>query len=205
VPPIVHEVLRSAGQPLAAETRAFMESRFGHDFGRVRIQTPLPAMDGGELTMNQPGDLYEREADRVAEAVLNSPASPLGATTTSDQTPSRCDFGRVRIHTDPQAAEAAKTVNARAFTVGQDVVFGAGQYSLGTSAGRHLLAHELTHTLQQRWCAKGPGGTIMSQWDEAKTECSNAPAEKWIETVVVEQETPQTVSAQRLSGISESS
>jgi peptidoglycan hydrolase-like protein with peptidoglycan-binding domain len=89
VPPIVHDVLRSSGQPLDAETRAFMEPRFGHDFSGVRI------------------------------------------------------------HTDAQAGESARTVNALAYTVGRDVVFGAGQLAPGTTAGNRLLAHELAHVVQQ--------------------------------------------------------
>ena len=59
------------------------------------------------------------------------------------------DFGDVRVHSDVQAAEVAKGVNARAFTVGRDVVFGEGQYVPGMSQGRRLLAHELTHVVQQ--------------------------------------------------------
>jgi len=60
------------------------------------------------------------------------------------------DFGQVRVHTDTQAAETARAVNARAFTVGRDMVFGAGQYAPGVSEGRGLLAHELTHVVQQQ-------------------------------------------------------
>ena len=60
------------------------------------------------------------------------------------------DFSQVRVHTDARAAEIAQVVNARAFTVGKDVVFGAGQYVPGTSSGQRLLAHELTHTIQQK-------------------------------------------------------
>ncbi|PWB58134.1 MAG: hypothetical protein C3F18_03015 [Nitrosomonadales bacterium] len=89
VPPIVHEVLRSPGQPLDPATRAFMEPRFGHDFSKVRV------------------------------------------------------------HTDTKAAESAGAVNALAYTMGQDVMFGAGQYTSATGAGRRLLAHELTHVVQQ--------------------------------------------------------
>ena len=89
VPPIVHEVLRSPGQPLDAATRAFMEPRFGHDFSRVRV------------------------------------------------------------HTDTKAAESARAVSALAYTVGRDVVFGAEQYAPGTSVGQRLMAHELTHVVQQ--------------------------------------------------------
>lgn len=60
------------------------------------------------------------------------------------------DFSPVRIHADFQAAEAAEAVNAHAFTLGQNIVFGAGQYDPKSSKGQHLLAHELTHTLQQK-------------------------------------------------------
>ena len=59
------------------------------------------------------------------------------------------DFSQVRIHADSQAAEVSREVNAHAFTLGQDIVFGSGQYQPTTSEGRRLLAHELTHMLQQ--------------------------------------------------------
>ncbi|MGB3457906.1 MAG: DUF4157 domain-containing protein [Halobacteriota archaeon] len=59
------------------------------------------------------------------------------------------DFSRVRIHADGWAAATARAVNAQAFTSGRDIVFGAGQYAPMTSEGRQLLAHELTHTIQQ--------------------------------------------------------
>ncbi|MEP0916980.1 DUF4157 domain-containing protein [Leptolyngbya sp. DQ-M1] len=64
------------------------------------------------------------------------------------------DFSQVRIHTDNQASEAARAVNARAFTLGQDVVFGAGEYQPRSAEGRRLLAHELTHVVQQRGTPK---------------------------------------------------
>jgi len=89
-PPIVHDVLRSAGQPLDAGARAFFEPRFGHGFGDVRV------------------------------------------------------------HTDGRAAESARAVGAVAYTVGRDVVFGAGMYRPQTPEGRRLLAHELAHTVQQQ-------------------------------------------------------
>jgi hypothetical protein len=59
------------------------------------------------------------------------------------------DFGDVRVHTDTRAADTAEAIDARAFTVGRDIVFGPGQYGPETSAGQHLLAHELTHVVQQ--------------------------------------------------------
>lgn len=89
VPPIVHDVLGSSGQPLDTAIRAFMEPRFGHDFSQVRV------------------------------------------------------------HADAKAAESAQAVNALAYTVGRDVVFGVRQYAPGTNEGKRLLAHELTHVVQQ--------------------------------------------------------
>jgi len=59
------------------------------------------------------------------------------------------DFSRVRVHTDSRAAESARAVGALAYTVGRDVVFGAGQFSPQSAEGRRLLAHELTHVVQQ--------------------------------------------------------
>ncbi len=59
------------------------------------------------------------------------------------------DFGAVRVHTDSRAAQLAQTIKARAFTTGKDVVFGTGEYAPQTRTGQNLLAHELTHTVQQ--------------------------------------------------------
>jgi hypothetical protein len=59
------------------------------------------------------------------------------------------DFSGVRVHTGSQAAEATRSVNARAFTLGKNVVFGAGQYSPGTTGTKKLLGHELAHVVQQ--------------------------------------------------------
>jgi peptidoglycan hydrolase-like protein with peptidoglycan-binding domain len=69
------------------------------------------------------------------------------------------DLSGVRIHRDPDAAHAAHDISARAFTVGQDIYFGAGQYDPGTKQGNRLLAHELTHTVQQG------SGTVTAQAD----------------------------------------
>jgi Domain of unknown function (DUF4157) len=60
------------------------------------------------------------------------------------------DFSQVRVHTDAQSAASARAVGALAYTVGQQVVFGAGQYGPGTASGQRLLAHELAHVVQQR-------------------------------------------------------
>jgi Domain of unknown function (DUF4157) len=115
VPPIVHEVLRSSGQPLDANTRSFFESRFDHDFSQVRL------------------------------------------------------------HTDSKAAQSAQSVNALAYTVGRDVVFGAGQFAPQSSPGRMLIAHELTHVLQQNG-ENGSPSRISGQFDDAEKEATSLSA-----------------------------
>lgn len=67
------------------------------------------------------------------------------------------DFSQVRVHTDGKAAESARNIGGLAYTLGQDIVFGSGQYSPATNSGKVLLAHELTHVLQQR----GSQGTVQ--------------------------------------------
>ena len=101
-PPIVHEVLRSSGQPLDPATRAFMEPRFGHDFSRVQV------------------------------------------------------------YADASAEQSAREVNAHAYTVGNSVVFGAGRFAPETSEGRRLIAHELTHVVQQQ-TASGATSALQRQ------------------------------------------
>jgi hypothetical protein len=59
------------------------------------------------------------------------------------------DFGDVKIHTDSQASNLNKMINAKAFATGNDIFFREGQYNPGSSDGKHLLAHELTHVVQQ--------------------------------------------------------
>ncbi len=144
-PPIVHEVLRSPGRPLDAPTRAFMESRLPSDLSRV------PAVSAGgirqHLEIGPAGDRYEREADHVAGHL----AQPAGLSRDDSNTSHHSfDFSKVRVHTDRDAAASADAVDALAYTVGTHVVFGAGLYSPATAAGRKLLAHELTHVIQQR-------------------------------------------------------
>jgi hypothetical protein len=59
------------------------------------------------------------------------------------------DFNSIRVHSDNRAADLSKSINAKAFTLGRDVVFGSGQYSPESSTGKRLMAHELTHVVQQ--------------------------------------------------------
>lgn len=133
--------LHSSGEPLDAQTRSFMEVRFGHQFGQLPLHAPAHQRTQPKLTVNVPNDPLEHEADQTADQVMHSgnPAQTRGH-----------DFSRIRIHKDASAAKSAEKIHALAYTVGQDIVFGAGQYAPETDTGRRLLAHELTHTIQQQ-------------------------------------------------------
>jgi peptidoglycan hydrolase-like protein with peptidoglycan-binding domain len=86
----------------------------------------------------------------IVHDVLASSGRPLDAGAQAFMEPRfGHDFSQVRVHTDGRAAESARAVNALAYTVGRDVVFGVGQYAPGTSEGKRLLAHELAHVVQQ--------------------------------------------------------
>lgn len=138
-----------------------------------------------KLVIGGTDDVFEREADRVADHVMSGHGHPaaqpsplriqrVAETAAAGEVPPEVDralaaparaldegtrgffeqrFGydlsRVRIHDDAQAAASAARISARAYTVGHDVVFAAGQYQPQSEGGRRLLAHELTHTLQQ--------------------------------------------------------
>jgi hypothetical protein len=89
-------------------------------------------------------------ATSTVHGVLRSPGQPLEPGVASEmQARFGRDFSSVRVHTDTRAAQSARAVNARAYTVGADVVFGEGEYAPHSISGRRLLAHELTHVLQQ--------------------------------------------------------
>jgi hypothetical protein len=97
------------------------------------------------------GSLGQTEAPPIVHEVLRSPGHPLDVTTRSFMEPRfGHDFSRVRVHTDAVANQSARDVNANAYTVGQNIAFGAGQYAPGTGEGNRLIAHELTHVVQQR-------------------------------------------------------
>ena len=86
----------------------------------------------------------------IVQQVLRTPGEPLDSATRAFMEPRlQHDFSHVRVHANPQAAESATAVDALAYTVGHDVVFGAGQYAPHSKTGRHLIAHELTHVVQQ--------------------------------------------------------
>ncbi|KAF5437056.1 protein of unknown function (DUF4157) [Candidatus Methanophagaceae archaeon] len=186
-----------SGMPTVQRTSVLLALQQTH--GNQYVQRVVTGIQA-KLKIGQPGDRYEQEADRMADAVMRKPeprvqrqseeeeekeeegeeellqtkgrtgktpeitpnlesriesmkggGQPLPESTRAFFEPRfGYDFSRVRAHTDAQAAETAQTLNARAFTMGHDIVFGAGQYVPGTSEGRRLMAHELTHVVQQQ-------------------------------------------------------
>lgn len=167
VPSTVHEVLRSPGQPLDADTRSFMEPRFGHSFSRFSVYPTSPQSYPENLVIGSAQDHYEREADANASRVAATTPVPAGG---------RADFGSVRVHTDSHAAESARAVGARAYTLGDHIVFGAGRYAPQTSEGRTLLAHELTHVQQQT-----AGGPDVLRRQPKGGEKADEPAAKFVD------------------------
>lgn len=200
----MHDRNPEAGTPRATVN---MQSNFHRALGNTFMSriTPAPRQTQAKLKVGDPGDAYEREADRLADSVMNMPASPQSAVGVTGaaigvqrkcaackredeqvlrRKPMRSDtdaaevhagklsglgggrpldtstrgffesrfnrnFGHVRIHDDGQSAAFASNINARAFTLGSHIGFASGQYTPETQSGRRLLAHELTHVVQQ--------------------------------------------------------
>jgi hypothetical protein len=95
--------------------------------------------------------LVEEDRSPVHDVVGSGGGAPLDTSTRVDME-SRFghDFGDVRVHTDGAAHDSAKSVNAQAYTVGSNIVFQRDKYDPSSDSGKHMLAHELTHVVQQR-------------------------------------------------------
>jgi len=119
---------------------------------------------------------------------LNSGGSQLpGPTKDFFETRFGADFSHVRVHTDSRAAETAHSINAKAFTFGQNIAFGSGRYAPHTAEGQHLLAHELTHVVQQG-AASVQTQTIQRQEEETFDEPVFEPTKEKIEEMEEEDE-----------------
>jgi hypothetical protein len=140
-----------------AATRAVADGRLrGHEPTAAVLRLQRLAGNSGV------GSLVGRDEERspVLDVVGKGGGTPLPENVRTDmESHVGADLGDVRVHTGGAAAESAKAVQARAYTVGNDVVFGSGAYEPQSEQGRHTLAHELTHVVQQR---AGPvDGTSM--------------------------------------------
>ena len=101
------------------------------------------------LFKGREGGAKEAGNPQALQAQLGSGQSLDGAVNSRMSSAFGYDFSRVRLHTDTQAASLSADLNARAFTIGRDVAFGAGEYQPGTMIGDAILAHELAHVAQQ--------------------------------------------------------
>jgi len=93
------------------------------------------------------------------------------------------DFGKVRVHADREAAQLARKINARAFTTGHNIVFGEAEFAPGTEAGRKLLAHELTHVIQQGQAPSTNEDQAAEHGDQRRLEVSGIDSSQIIRRV----------------------
>ena len=119
-------------------------------------------------------DLGQTAAPPIISDVLRSFGQPLDAATRAYFEPRfGHDFSGVRVHTNPRAADSVRSVGALAYTVGPNVVFSAGRYDPSSTAGRQLLAHELTHVRQQAAARPtGPLEVVDNAAAEAEADAS---------------------------------
>lgn len=154
----------------------------------MRIAEPAPIKPAPAAIQRMCADCEEREKKRIQTKLMPSAhagagldagaaasAAVRGGTPLSTELRAYFeprfgqDFSQVRIHADGAASNAARSVEARAYTYGSHIVFGAGEYAPATAQGKRLLAHELTHVIQQ-----GGGGTVT----QSRAAAAQSQAEK---------------------------
>jgi len=149
---------RSTDEEPEEEPQAAPIQRQTEDDEEEKVQTKLSTVQ--RACDHCEDEHVHREADTAQRGVstpvagninaLKGRGNPLPATTRAFFEPRfGADFSNVRVHTDSHAADTAKSINARAFTVGPNIAFGAGQFAPETQPGKQILAHELTHVVQQ--------------------------------------------------------
>src|SRR5260221_11831058 len=125
----------------------------------------------------------------IVHEVLRSPGQSLDDNTrTFMESRLGHDFSKVRVHIDSRAADSARAVNALAYAVGREVIFGAGRYAPHTGAGKRLLAHELTHVVQQRTATADAGSLSIASAQGPERE-----ADQIAETIISSQRPPKTL------------
>jgi hypothetical protein len=148
--------------------------------------------EGSIRTKKNPGQTPEVTLDLESRIqALRGGGQPLPASTRAFFEPRfRCDFSQVRVHADARAADLACAVTGRAFTVGRDMFFGAGQYAPERVEGRILLAHELSHVVQQEKISSETENRILrveaESGAEAAVETSQMSPEKQTKAVTRE-------------------
>src|SRR6185503_12460220 len=140
----------------------------------------------GSLQRRATKESASPEVPGIVHDVLHSSGEPLdGPTRTGMERRFGHDFSQVRVHTDAQASESTKKVRALAYTVGEHIAFQEGQYTPGSNEGRRLLAHELTHVLQQRptlHSASATDGEVVRPTPVQPQQLTTLPAKLEIST-----------------------
>ena len=162
----------SAGQEAVPESAAPLEA-FASTIGN-RAFSAMVARDGSGIL---PGGVVHP----AVESAIAARRGAGGGLDTGAQSRLSEAFGDtfedVRVHTDPAADDLARSVSARAFTTGSDVFFASGEYRPGSSDGDSLLAHELTHVIQQRGATASGPLQVSSPGDSIEVAADAAAAE----------------------------
>lgn len=147
---------------------------------QLQLQPLTPSNAPSEEEKKEEPNSVQRKAESGATAVAKVPASARNAVRSQGlpleagtrrlmESRFEADFSDVRVHTDSKAADSAKALNARAYTLGDHITFAAGEYSPETTQGRKLLIHELTHVVQQSGSA---ASSAESAALEHEAECA---------------------------------
>ncbi len=153
--------------------------------GRTDALTPAAVMHlqktAGNATVS--AALEEQQPSQVKDVVGSGGGSPLDRDTRSFmESRLGADFGDVRVHTDGKATDSARSVQAHAYTVGNDVVFQSDKYAPESDSGQRMLAHELTHVVQQRSGpvdgTPAPGGIKVSDPSDSFERAAESTADR---------------------------
>ena len=153
--------------------------------GRTDALTPAAVMHlqktAGNATVS--AALEEQEPTLVKDVVGSGGGTVLDRETRGFmESRLGADFSDVRVHTDAKASESARSVQAHAYTVGSDVVFQSGQYAPESDSGKRMLAHELTHVVQQRSGpvagTPAPGGIKISHPSDTFERAAESSADR---------------------------
>ena len=158
--------------------------------GRTDALTPAAVMHlqktAGNATVS--AALEEQEPSPVKDVVGSGGGAPLDRDTRSFmESRLGADFSDVRVHTDSKASASAKSVQAHAYTVGNDLVFQSDKYEPQSESGQRMLAHELTHVVQQRSGpvagTPAPGGIKISDPSDSFEQAAESSASRVMSTV----------------------
>jgi hypothetical protein len=159
------DILRDGrlGHPANAEPLAELLSQLQHSHGNAYVQRVVNEAGGEQSQEERPA--AESHAQGLDAGTRSRMESALGES-----------FGDVRVHTGEHAGEAAEELGARAFTRGRDIYFKEGEYDPATRDGQELLAHELTHVVQQRGGSSAQGASVGRAGDTYEQEADDIAA-----------------------------